>query len=90
MSDVAATINEFSGQLKMSYQHIAFYRNRLWRNIPLVIMFFGSIGVILAGYDQPSSLHFIGNVLEKLKELGMDNFSILYFNFHKKHLMNKR
>ena len=90
MSDIAATINEFSGQLKMSYQHIAFYRNRLWRNTPLVIMFFGSIGVILAEYDAPSSLRFIGNVLEGLEELGMDYFTIMYFHFHKKHLMSKR
>lgn len=85
---IAERVNISSGRFEMSYQHIRFYRSRLFRNIPLITGFLGLKGIIIAEPDIDS--WFKDFVHKVYRRFGLEAFSLEYFNFQARHFLNKR
>lgn len=89
LNNVCTSVNDFSCQLRLSYQHIRFYRNRLLENAPLLILFLGSMNIVLDKRELSCDLKFIENILKQLERCDMELFSISYFSLFKRHFMSK-
>lgn len=87
LSAIAKRINAGSGRFEMNYQHISFFRKRLFKNRPMITGFFGSRDIVLS--EQQLSLWIRDFVCEVRRHRSWFEFNFEHFSFQGRHFMSR-